>query len=210
MKYIKKPYIVLFLALFVLFQNLKAQKNDIDKYFDDGNLANTKNIASIDLLKIVDMSLSLRILHDVTAIGGVAAGASYRFGNTIPNDLAFFNTLFSGFLFSQKAHFVYFTDLIPANNGYEIWGGLFLTKDIIRKKSILMINAGYMDYSADTNYYKGYFTNFNFLWKLYEENHFFLTFDLNNKFVFAKSNEESENSMVDIIIGIGISAGYKF
>jgi len=210
MKYIKKPYIVLFLALFVLFQNIKAQKNDIDKYFDDSNLANTNNIVSVDLLKIVDMSLSLRILHDATAIGGVAAGASYRFGNTIPNDFALFSSIFSGIFSSKGAHTVYFTDLIPANNGYEIWGGLFFTKNLIRKKSIQMINMGYMHYSADTNYYKGYFVGINFLWKMYEENHFFLTFDLNNKFAFAKSNEEYENSMVDIIIGIGISAGYKF
>ena len=162
----------------------------------------------MDVIKLIDLSASLKYKRHMGKLLSMDIGAAYRFGHTIPNDFALITSLFSG-LFGGTLHLYSFTELESVNQGYEFWGGISLAKNNVDSKFSMTINYGYLNYTKNQSFFKSQFSGVIFSWKLFQKQHFLLNFDLNNR-ILINVKTETGSYMGDILIGIGLSTAYGF
>jgi len=199
---------VISILIFFSIQNKGFSQKSLDYYFNDGGLSKANNLISIDVIKLIDLSASLKYKRYLGKMIAFDVGASYRFGHTIPNDFALLTSMFSG-LFGGTPHLYSFTELIPVTQGYEFWGGFSLANNNSNKRFSMTVNYGYLNYSKNLEFLKSQFAGFIFSWKLYQKKHFLLLIDLNER-TLIDLQTDSGDYMGDILIGIGLSTAYKF
>ncbi|MCK5847381.1 MAG: hypothetical protein KAG84_08075 [Bacteroidales bacterium] len=201
----KKHIFIILLSLFGSY-TINAQ-DSLRYYFDDGGLSNIKNTISIELLDVLDGTITIdyhRVTGKKTSIG---FGGSYSFGAGLPNEFALVTSFSAGFL-NDRTGFYSHSHLMPSNTGYELWLNIEISKFADRRRSF-NLQPGVLYYGNSNENFKSIFLGINYGWRLINAERMFVKFEFQSR-AHLYSFLENEEVFGDLSLGLGLILGIKY